>query len=268
MEIWGGNQAVDTALDMPGLNTFVFSRPHKGDQAGGDIHYLSSCASGRITRLLVADVSGHGQTASDTALKLRGLMRRHINNPDQSRFVSEVNREFSGLAQAGGFATAVMGTFWAPSATLSLSNAGHPRPLFYSAANRRWSALTQSDGDAKQLSNIPLGVTDEVAYSQASTRMAVGDMVLLYTDSLIESADTTGRMLGETGLLERFNDLKANTPADVIPATVAAWERAGQLQEDDVTALLIHANGSEADSSPWAYLKAGARILRGAFSPA
>src|SRR5262249_55062163 len=61
LEVWGGNQAVDNGVVMAGLDAWLFSRPYQGHSAGGDIHYVSSCAAGMLTRLLVADVSGHGE---------------------------------------------------------------------------------------------------------------------------------------------------------------------------------------------------------------
>src|SRR5437899_11480300 len=80
MEVWGGNQAVDSGVVMVGLDAWVFSRPFEQSQeGGGDVYYVSSCATGRITRLLVADVSGHGSAVCDVAGQLRSLMRRNIN---------------------------------------------------------------------------------------------------------------------------------------------------------------------------------------------
>ena len=47
-------------------------------------YYASSCAAGRITRLLLADVSGHGKSVAAIAADLRLLMRRFINRWDQA----------------------------------------------------------------------------------------------------------------------------------------------------------------------------------------
>ena len=73
MEVWGGHQAVDQSLQMPGLKVWVYSRPYGKAIGGGDVYYLSFCASGRITRMLLADVSGHGETVSQVAVGLRDL---------------------------------------------------------------------------------------------------------------------------------------------------------------------------------------------------
>ena len=72
MEVWGGNQVVDSGVVMAGLDAWVYSKPFGGAEGGGDVYYVSSCATGRITRLLVADVSGHGSSVAQTAAGLRG----------------------------------------------------------------------------------------------------------------------------------------------------------------------------------------------------
>jgi len=56
---------------MPGLDAWVSSQPEGHAVAGGDVYYFSSCASGRITRILLADVSGHGELIARTAAGLR-----------------------------------------------------------------------------------------------------------------------------------------------------------------------------------------------------
>ena len=135
MEVWGGNQAVDCGVVMSGLDAWLYSRPLHAEK-GGDVHYVSSCATGRVTRMLVADVSGHGAAVADTAGRLRQLMRRYVNHLDQTRFVSALNREFLALPERGGFATSVVGTFFAPTNRLLISNAGHPPPLLYRKRER------------------------------------------------------------------------------------------------------------------------------------
>src|SRR3954468_1802945 len=118
MEVWGGNQLVDSGVVMAGLDAWVYCRPFGASVAGGDVYYVSSCATGRITRLLVADVSGHGSAVCAVAGDLRTLMRRHVNRIDASSFVRSMNQQFAGLAKSGCFATAVVATFFGPAARL------------------------------------------------------------------------------------------------------------------------------------------------------
>src|SRR5947209_7028977 len=94
MEVWGGSKTVDTGVAMAGLDAWVYSKPYGQSAEGGDVYYVSSCATGRITRLLVADVAGHGSAVCDVAASLRDLMRRYVNYLDQGRFVQSMNQQF------------------------------------------------------------------------------------------------------------------------------------------------------------------------------
>jgi hypothetical protein len=44
----------------PDCDAWPCSTPHGGDEAGGDIHYVSMCGGGKIGRFMIADVAGHG----------------------------------------------------------------------------------------------------------------------------------------------------------------------------------------------------------------
>src|SRR3954467_11017403 len=114
MEVWGGNDLVDANVSMAGLDAWVYSRPYMKAQAGGDVYYVSACATGRITRLLVADVSGHGAKVRETAIALRSLMRRYVNHLDQRQFLRSMNSHFAEISEAGIFATAVVTTYFGP----------------------------------------------------------------------------------------------------------------------------------------------------------
>ncbi len=159
MEVWGDSQLTASGIEMGGLDAWVYSKPFGQAQRGGDVYYASSCATGRISRLLLADVSGHGHSVANTAADLRTLMRRFVNRLDQKEFVRLLNQQFVALSRTGTFATAVVTTFFAPSRRLLICNAGHPRPLLYrvatqgveSAGRRTKSAKTQKP------QNIPLG---------------------------------------------------------------------------------------------------------------
>src|SRR5271169_1819897 len=138
MEVWGGSQLTSRGVEMGGLDAWVYSKPFGEAQRGGDVYYASSCATGRITRLLLADVAGHGNAVAATAADLRTLMRRFVNRLDQTEFVRLLNQQFATLSKEGAFATAIVTTFFAPSRRLSVCNAGHPRPFLYRAAKRHW----------------------------------------------------------------------------------------------------------------------------------
>ena len=177
MEVWGGNVRVERHFQMPGLDVWISCEPEGQANAGGDVYYLSSCASGRITRILLADVSGHGERVAGTAAGLRDLMRRNINVIRQGRFVADMNRQFAAANGDGRFATAVVSSFFAPTQSLSLCNAGHPNPLLFRAARREWTTLdlTAAPQDsAESVTDLPLGVIDQVGYQELKLHLDKG----------------------------------------------------------------------------------------------
>ncbi len=263
MEVWGGSQLVSAGVEFSGLRAWVYSKPFGQARAGGDVYYASSCATGRITRLLLADVSGHGQPVAATAADLRTLMRRFVNRLDQTEFVRLLNRNFAALSRQGSYATAVVATFFAPTRRLSVCNAGHPRPLIYRTATQQWDFLgAQEAPPSPRLANIPLGLIGFSEYDQFEIEMEPGDFVVAYSDALIESRDADGEMLGEEGLLRLarlLGDVEAHRIIGALLGEIA--ERYPEnLSEDDVTVMVVHANGRETKYPLAQRLRALARL--------
>lgn len=245
MEIWGGNRATRRHASVSGIDAYVYSQPYDGQSAGGDIHYVSMCGSGRVVRFAVADVSGHGDAVGGLATELRSLVRKHINKVDQTRFVRSLNEEFSRLAEAGMFATAVLATYFAPTDHLIVVNAGHPTPFWYSAKENAWRRLESSEPSAvTKLSNLPLGIIDPTEYCQFAVPLAPQDRILVYTDSLIEATSPAGQQLGEEGLLALLGSLPLTNSESMCESLLRRITeyRGGRSAEDDVTLLLLQHN--------------------------
>jgi phosphoserine phosphatase RsbU/P len=243
MEIRGGNRAIEEAFETPGLEAWLFSSPFDGSDRGGDLHYVSLCGGGVITRLVVADVSGHGASAAEFSDVLRALMHKNINTKSQTRLVKALNRQFGETTQLLRFATAVVATYLATRQTLTLCNSGHPRPLWHQASAGRWTFLDHEGAEAE---NLPLGLADESAYDQFTVTLGRGDLILIYSDALIEAADPSGRMIGESGLLDLARGLDASKPDCVASSILEAVcrQRVGRPADDDVTLLtLFHKGG-------------------------
>jgi hypothetical protein len=241
MEVWGGSQLTAQSVRMGGLDAWVYSKPFGNAGFGGDVYYASSCATGRITRLLLADVSGHGDVVAESAAALRKLMRRYVNFLDQTKFVRALNRQFAAMSRQGRFATAVATTFFAPSRVLTVCNAGHPPPLLYSASSQSWSILEKPRDDDERPHNIPLGIMDVTDYEQFHIELDVGDLVLCYTDALVESKDADGEMFGPGGLLGVVRQVNIEPSGSFIQSLLdkISARFAGNLSEDDVTVLLL-----------------------------
>ena len=249
MEIWGGTAASDRTVSTPGLTAHVFGQPYAGDAAGGDVHYVSMCGAGNISRFLVADVSGHGARVADVAQRLRRLMRRHINRVDASGLVRALNDEFGALDDGTHFATALVMTYFAPTDQVVIVNAGHPRPLWYRAAKRQWTLLTHDipDRDENAPRNLPLGVIPGTKYAQFAVRLERDDLLLLFTDALIEASNASNQLLGETGLLETAQRLNVQQQERVGAALLNELEayRGHKPAADDLTIIAVHHNAAD-----------------------
>lgn len=260
-EVWGGNAKVDQAVAMPGLDAWVYARPYADHDAGGDLHYVTSCASGLLTRVLLADVSGHGNRVASIAQDLRRLIGRYVNAIDHVRLVNSLNQALSSLPAERGFVTALVATYHAGERRLTLSNAGHPPPLIYRAYDNAWHLLdSHRTADA---ANLPMGITAPVRYDPISVTMGIGDVVVFYTDSLTEAVDLGGRPLGVNGLLELIRPLAPKDPHEFKHDLLDALEdRVGAPQDtDDVTILVLRANDDDDDAGALTLALAMARIV-------
>lgn len=268
LEVCGGSQLTARGLVIGGIDAWVYSRPHGQSPRGGDVYYASSCAAGRITRLLLADVSGHGKTVAGIAADLRVLMRRYVNRPDQSEFVRLLNQQFAALSRDGAFATAIVTTFFSPNRRLVLCNAGHPRPILYRASKEEWSLLGEDRSKPKgSPSNLPLGILSMTEYEHFDLHLEPGDCVVTYTDALIESSDADGEMLGEDGVLRLLKLLGNAQPEKLIAELLGEiGERYPEnLSTDDVTVLLLRANGGAQSLTLTDKMRAMGRMASAAF---
>ena len=242
MEIWGGNQAIEKHFEAPGIDIYVHSAPYKNSASGGgDIYYLTSCASGRISRFLLADVSGHGEAVSNVAVSLRDLLRENVNKINQQQFVTQMNLEFGQLSDDSGFATAIVATFFEPKKRLDISVAGHPFPIYFSASQQKWVHLDPAES-RNGIENLPLGILEDSNYPGRKITTSPNDMFLLYSDAFIESSDPDGEMIGIKGLLDILNSSDALNAQDVIPFLrdrIGAMS-IGNLADDDATVILGH----------------------------
>lgn len=249
MEIWGGNTAVESVVSMPGMDAWVYSQPYQAQAVGGDIHYVSMCGMGRIGRFFLADVAGHGNEVSGLAIELRRLMRRSINRPDQTRIARGLNRAFGRLSTSGVFATAAIMTYFAPTDQLLCCLAGHPRPLWYRAHSQRWSMLEPSDSGGHAFQGYPLGIIHPTEYRQFAVTLARGDLIVAYTDALIEAHAPGGDLLGEAGLLALAETTYSGAPArfgrDLIAAVDLAAGDTIATRADDLTLLVLHHNAAD-----------------------
>ena len=239
-EIWGGNREVIRTIKLPSLAAWVASAPVEEGEGGGDLHYMSVCDHDLISRVALADVSGHGHDVDAVAQTLRSLMREYINSWDQSDFMRGLNDTF-GRSGTDEYATAIVLSFHRVTGRLAFSNAGHPPPIWYHAAQRTWGWLEEgTDPNAKKISGLPVGLIPGTSYSQTVVTLKPSDLLVLYTDGITEAQNGTGQDLGREQLMEWARQGPADSPralGEDLLKRLALFR--GRFRSDDETLLVL-----------------------------
>ena len=243
-ELWGGNNMVAHPIELPGLLGWVSSMPFGQAASGGDVHYLSVCSKGQVSRIALADVAGHGESASAVAERLRQVLRHHTDNWDQTALMRELNDAFQQDAQGVELATAVVLGFYSETGELLFSNAGHPPVLWRHAETGLWEWLEERTPYAKDVDGLPLGLISGTDYTQTAVELGRGDLLLLYTDGITESRNARGEELGLQGWLDLVRGVPMDLQQDPAVFGSAVVEKLKQFrgsgpQRDDETLVLI-----------------------------
>ena len=147
-----------------------------GTTAGGDWFDALALPDGRVV-LVVGDVVGHGVVASATMGQLRAVLGERLRATDGelAAALGAVDRMAEDLPGAR-TATVCVAVLDPATGALSYVTAGHPPPLLVPAA-----------GEARYLPATgggPLGTG--AAFPDARAQLEVGDLLLLYSDGVLE----------------------------------------------------------------------------------
>jgi phosphoserine phosphatase RsbU/P len=239
-EVWGGNRRVIRTVKLPSLLAWVASVPLNEGEGGGDLHYMSVCDHDLISRVALADVSGHGRRVNAVTQTLHKLMRRNVDAWDQSDFMRGLNDAF-GQGGHDKYATAIVLSFHRVRGRLAFSNAGHLPPLWYHASQRVWGWLEEgTDAHAKKVSGLPVGLIPGADYRQTIVNLKPLDILVLYTDGITEAENGRGQDLGREQLLEWARQAPVDSPRALGEALLQRLELfRGAFRNDDETLLVL-----------------------------
>ncbi|MGW1770244.1 PP2C family protein-serine/threonine phosphatase [Streptomyces sp. NPDC002104] len=201
---------------VPGLQAAAAYHTASADEVGGDFYDLFPLDDGRWAFFL-GDVCGKGAAAAAlTSLTRYTLRAAAIYDPDPRTVLSNLDTVLKGEYQgdAPRYCTAVFGVLDAASDgsfTVTLAGGGHP-PALAVRANGAVEPVSTTGGQL-------IGILPDPHFAQATTRLAPGDALLLYTDGLTEARAADGSMLGEEGLARHLVARPARG-ADVLLASV------------------------------------------------
>lgn len=250
-EVWSGIRSIESTVVSRGLKAWIWSTPYREDAEGGDVHYLSLCSGGIVTRVVVADVCGHGKAVAAISSKLSGLLRRFMNSKKQDRVVHVINQEFARVTEDFRFATAVLMTYEHHRKRLQFSNAGHPPPLIKPSSDGQWQFLDAEDkstsaidSDGEAAENLPFGIDDEARFDTHHRSIGRGDRMVVYTDAFMEAHLAGGEMLGLEGLRDLVQSVSDSHPGKNFEEfgreLVQEFRRKfGEDSDDDETIMVI-----------------------------
>jgi len=144
--------------------------------AGGDWYDVLAFDNG-ATGIVVGDVVGHDIAASTSMGQLRSALRAYAYEEyrEPAATLAHVDRLYDSLGLT--YATCIFGVLDPDASTFRWSNAGHPPPLLLREGQATF--LTEGNG-------VLLGVTGGAAAQQAEIELQEDDVLVLYTDGLVE----------------------------------------------------------------------------------
>lgn len=216
-----------------------FFRP--AERAGGDFYDVHMLKSGDLS-LVVGDVSGHGiGPALITAAAQAGLRSYMRVVPGTAPVVTLLNQDLSERMEDGRFVTLLVARF-APDGAFEMVNAGHADPMIWRQESGVVEILSDKAGARRELA---LGMIEDHEYEVTATgSLAVGDIMVLYSDGLTEARDLAEPevLFGEDGLaaeLERLAKAAAGPREIAAEIAKAALVLSKDSREDDMTLLVI-----------------------------
>jgi phosphoserine phosphatase RsbU/P len=244
-ETWAGNKRAASLVELPGLTAWVHSMSMGPGHAGGDVHYVSVCPSCIVSRIALADVSGHGQQVAVFGEKLRELMHQYLRDLEQVALMRDLNQAVRKEFGAGHYATMVAVGWHGRRGLAVMTSAGHPPPLWYRASRHEWIWLETKRASVRgRLAGMPLGLLADVAYDRLVVKPQSGDLIVLYSDGVSEASNTDGNELGRDGLMNMVRALDSSSAETFGSQFASALDlfRGAVERLDDETIIVMRKN--------------------------
>jgi len=226
---------------IAGFHIAVAYAPCKG--VSGDYYDIIDLGDGRFG-VLLCDVSGKGISAAMVMVLVRTLFRTAAPFHDSPRStLIHLNTLLSREMMEGVFVSGIYGIIDPKTRTITVANAGHCLPLFWSVKRDTVEIETLKVG------GMVMGLLDGSAFSE---RLIEGcyefepDVgVLFYSDGITEAMNEQKREFGEERLLEVTRAGAIYEPERLIANIYGAIQmfRGDAPQSDDMTMVCIKCTG-------------------------
>lgn len=183
---------------------------------------------------VIADVSGKGISAAMVMSNLQATMRGLLVGVHSfERLLWQLNNTIRELTGGNKFVTLFLALLHGENRKLQYINAGHNPPV-----------LVRADGRIELLDEggTPLGLLPTVQVKRAYVALERGDVLVLYTDGLVEAANAADETFGIEGLVRSVKAARPNGGTEAILTRILSDARefsAGETPTDDQTLVVI-----------------------------
>ncbi len=235
------------APEVPGVDIAFATRP--ANTVAGDYYdaFLRSCEAsgepqdvavdgGRRLLLVVADVAGKSVPAALLMATVQASLRTLATLPVSLLELTGRLNQYACAQNLGGrrFITAFLAELEPVSGRLTYVNAGH-----------NWPVLRRPSGGVERLETggLPLGITPTAEYRCNETTLRAGDLLVIFTDGVIEAEDEQGAEYGESRMLGVIHGLFGRSAAEALNSLMASVDVfvGPARQHDDITCLVLRA---------------------------
>ena len=220
-----------SAPDVPGVDIAFATRP--ANTVAGD-YYDAFFRPNKRLLIVVADVAGKSVPAALLTATLQASLRTLAALPGSlAELVGQVNRYSCEQSLNGRrFTTAFVAELEPVTGCLTYVNAGH-----------NWPVLRRASGAIERLEagGLPLGIRAALVYQCGTTKLAPGDLLLIFTDGLVEAENDQSHEYGEERMLPTVHALQNATANEALKRLMSSVDTFVGLmrQHDDITCLVL-----------------------------
>src|ERR1043166_4724845 len=178
----------------------------------GDFFTVEQTSDGVV--LALGDICGKGLAAGMWTTHIVGLVRAHTARTSvPEAIVTRVNRDLSMMSPLRPLASLFLAKLDSGTGVLEYCSAGHP-PAFLLRANGKMESLCEG--------GLLLGVLADAAYARGTVKLNFGDMLLVYSDGIIESLNNAGEEFGYHRLESQLRSVQTGSADSVLFSVLGA----------------------------------------------
>jgi sigma-B regulation protein RsbU (phosphoserine phosphatase) len=222
--------------DIPG-EVACFSEPAR--EVGGDYYDFICPQQQDSSYLVIGDVKGKGMAAALYMVRVQALLQYLAQSYQQpSEILIELNKNVRKLMGVDYFISLSI-TRISPGGEFCLARAGHMPLIYYSAGSKKLQII-EPGGIAVGLEN---GGRFESAIEEIHLKPQPGDVLVYYTDGVIETMDQEQNQYGELALNKIISENAQFSASDIKEALLRdlARFRGNAPPQDDLTFIVVKA---------------------------